>query len=76
MGWDREGEYVSFKYLDIFDVSGKISSSRVMYGGDVQHTVELAVPTKIWNTVRKCVLVRESELVFRDRFSKQLVNVS
>ena len=62
MSWDREGQSVSFKYLDIFPVSGKVSSSRVMYGGDVQHNIELDVPTKIWNSVRNYLLVRESEL--------------
>ena len=44
MSWDREGQSVSFKYLDTFPVSGKVSSSRVMYGGDVQHLVELDQP--------------------------------
>ena len=62
MSWDREGQSVSFKYLDIFPVSGRVSSSRVMYGGNVQHLVELDVPTKIWNSVRNYLLVRESEL--------------
>lgn len=62
MSWDREGQSVSFKYLDTFPVSGKVSSSRVMYGGDVQHNIELDELTKIWNSVRNYLLVRESEL--------------
>lgn len=62
MSWDREGQSVSFKYLDTFPVSGKVSSSRVMYGGDVQHLVELDQPIEIWNSVRNYLLVRESVL--------------
>ena len=68
MSWDREGQSVAFKYIDIFPVFGRVSSSRVMYGEDVRHTVELFQPTKIWGKLRKRLLVRESELVINNIF--------
>ena len=42
--WNREGQAVSFLYKGSVPCSGKVTSSRVLYGGDVQHTVILDVP--------------------------------
>lgn len=61
--WNREGQAVSFLYKGSVPCSGKITSSRVLYGGDVQHTVILAVPTEIRGYVRNVVCVQESDLL-------------
>ena len=61
--WNREGQAVSFLYKGSVPCSGKITSSRVLYGGDVQHTVMLDVPTEIRGYIRNVVCVQETDLV-------------
>ena len=61
--WNREGQEVTFLYKRSVPCSGKITSSRVLYGGDVQHTVMLDVPTEIRGYVRNVVCVQESDLL-------------
>ena len=61
--WDREGQSVSFLYKGSVPCSGKITSSRVLYGGDVQHTVMLDMPTEIRGYIRNVVCVQETDLV-------------
>ena len=61
--WNREGQEVTFLYKQSVPCSGKITSSRVLYGGDVQHTVILDIPTEIRGYVRNVVCVQESDLV-------------
>lgn len=61
--WDREGEEVVFKYHRSVPCSGKITSSRVLYGGNVQHTVLLDSPVEIRGYVRNIVCVQETDLL-------------
>ena len=60
---DRSGTRISFLHRGSTPCSGKITSSRVLYGGDVQHTVMLDVPTEIRGYVRNVVCVQESDLL-------------
>ena len=64
--WNREGQAVSFLYKGSVPCSGKITSSRVLYGGDVQHTVILDVPTEIRGYIRNVICVQESDLVTQE----------
>jgi ABC-type hemin transport system ATPase subunit len=41
MEWNLEGLRVHGKYMGEYACSGLVESSRVMYGGGVQHTVTL-----------------------------------
>ena len=44
MSWNLEGMWVSAVYMGEYPVSGRVESSRVRYGGEVQHTVVLDTP--------------------------------
>lgn len=44
MSWNREGQVVTGMYLGEYRCAGTVTSSRVKYGGKVQHTVELFEP--------------------------------
>jgi len=48
MSWDKTGETVTSNYLGEFQVVGVVQSSRVKYGGKVQHTVTLGSPITIY----------------------------
>ena len=60
--WDRTGQTIEFKYLELFPAKGTVAETRVMYGGDLKHTVELDDPIIVWGQIRTQVLVKESEL--------------
>ena len=57
MGWDLTGMTVWARYLDEYDVYGRVESSRVKYGRVIQHTVVLAEPTVIYGQLRERVLI-------------------
>ena len=57
MNWDLTGMTVWARYLDEYDIYGLVESSRVKYGGEVQHTVVLAEPTVIYGQLRDRVLI-------------------
>jgi hypothetical protein len=58
MNWNLEGLHVTGLYMDEFPVAGLVTLSRVKYGGDVQHTVVLDEPIKIYGIdVRERVLL-------------------
>jgi hypothetical protein len=59
MGWNLEGMTVWARYLDEYDIYGRVESSRVKYGGEVQHTVVLAEPMVIYGQLRDRVLVEQ-----------------
>lgn len=63
MSWDMEGKMVAVKYYGNI-CTGVVESSRVKYGGKVQHTVNLDQPITLrWRSepvVR--VLVDEDEV--------------
>lgn len=47
MNWNLEGLYITGLYMGEYRVSGKVSLSRVAYGGAVQHYVSLDKPLNI-----------------------------
>jgi hypothetical protein len=61
MAWDRTGETAAGTYLGNA-VSGVILESRVKYGGQVQHTLQLDQPQTLFSTERSVVLMDERDL--------------
>lgn len=61
MSWDLEGKRISGLYMGLFPFSGVVESSRVKYGGAVQHTVVVDEPINVYNTLRDRVLVTDTE---------------
>ena len=64
MGWDLTGMTVWARYLDEYDICGRVESSRVKYGGEVQHTVVLTDPIVIYGESRDRLLI-ENKYVTR-----------
>jgi len=62
MSWNKEGQAVTSNYLGLFQVTGMVQSSRVKYGGKVQHTVKLDVPIIIYGSERTTLLLDENEV--------------
>ena len=60
--WDKTGQYIEFKYLELFPAKGMVVETRVMNDGDLHYTVELIEPITVWGQTRKRVLARASEL--------------
>lgn len=62
MKWDLTGDRVNGLYMGLFPYSGLVTESRVKYGGDVQYTVKVDEPFKVYGTVRDVVLVSVTEI--------------
>jgi hypothetical protein len=60
--WNLEGLTVRGEYFG-HKVQGVVTLSRVKYGGDVQHTVELFFPITMFGSERTTVLLNASEVV-------------
>jgi hypothetical protein len=60
MGWDKTGSFISGLYLGQFPFSGTVRESRVKYGGQVQHTVDLVNPIQVFGVIRNVVLIEET----------------
>ena len=63
MSWNREGQRVVGRYMGTFLVSGKVTSSRVKYGGTVQHTVLLDRPIEIYGRSAAVLLLEDTEIL-------------
>ena len=63
---DRSGTRISFLHRGATPCSGKISSSRVLFGGDVQHLVHLDHPIHVRGIVRNVIAVMETDLVAQE----------
>jgi hypothetical protein len=57
MKWDLTGERINGLYMGLFPFTGTVESSRVKYGGRVQHTVKVDEPFKVYGEVRERILV-------------------
>jgi len=57
MQWNLENLNVTAVYLDSIPVVGKVTLSRVKYGGEVSHHIALASPITVYGTVRDSVIV-------------------
>ena len=59
MQWNLEGKRINGMYLGLFPYTGTVESSRVKYGGAVQHTVVVDEPFKVHGEVRGRILVED-----------------
>ena len=50
--WNLEGLHVTGMYIGVFPISGRVESSRVKYGGGIQHTVVLDKSITVYNATR------------------------
>ena len=58
MNWDQlEGKRINGLYMGLFPYSGTVVESRVKYGGQVQHTVVVDEPFKVYGDLRERILV-------------------
>lgn len=62
MSWNLEGLHVEGKYMGDIPVTGRVESSRVKYGGGVQHTVVLYSPIRVYNATRDRVLLDNKDV--------------
>jgi hypothetical protein len=62
MKWDLTGERINGLYMGLFPYTGTVENSRVKYGGDVQHTVVIDEPIKVYGAVRDRILVSITEV--------------
>ena len=62
MNWNLEGKRVNGLYMGMFPYTGLVTESRVKYGGQVQHTVVVDEPFKVYGAVRDVVLVSITEI--------------
>jgi hypothetical protein len=62
--WNYEGFKVSGLYLSEFPVTGTVKSSRVAYGGEVHHYVDLDEPLSLPFTteLRKEVILNHKQI--------------
>ena len=62
MNWDLTGKRINGLYMGLFPYSGLVEESRVKYGGEVQHTVIVDEPFKVYGAVRERILVSVTEV--------------
>jgi hypothetical protein len=62
MKWDLTGERINGLYMGLFPYTGLVTESRVKYGGDVQYTVAIDEPIKVYGAVRDVILVCNTEI--------------
>jgi hypothetical protein len=62
MDWNLEGKRINGLYMGLFPYSGLVESSRVKYGGSVQHTVVVDEPFKVHGAIRERLLVDTNEV--------------
>ena len=67
MNWNKEGEHVAGVYLGAYTVTGVVQSSRVKYGGKVQHRVLLDKPTVVFGREAEELLLDDEELITKPR---------
>ena len=62
--WNLEGLVVSGKYMGIFEVKGKVRLSRVKYGGEISHHIDLVEPIVVYGAVRDSVILDHKEVEY------------
>ena len=55
--WNLEGKRVVGKYMGTFVVQGIVELSRVQYGGEVAHHIQLDQPIEVYGAVRERVIL-------------------
>lgn len=67
MNWNLEGKRINGLYMGLWPYTGTVESSRVKYGGRVQHTVVVDEPFKAYGEVRERILVEDFNRILDDR---------
>jgi hypothetical protein len=62
MNLNIEGQRINGLYLGFLPYSGLVVDSRVKYGGDIQYTVLIDEPIKVYGEVRDIILVCKGEV--------------
>jgi hypothetical protein len=62
MNWNLEGMKVEGTYLDQFKVRGRVTMSRVKYGGGVSHHIELDTPMTIYGLERDRLILDHQDI--------------
>lgn len=65
--WNLEGKRINGLYMGLFPYTGTVESSRVKYGGQVQHTVVVDEPFKVRGELRKRILVEDFNRILDER---------
>ena len=60
--WVLEGLTVTGLYLDDIPVQGVVSLSRVKYGGEVSHHVQLDKPIEVYGALRDIVILDHKQI--------------
>ena len=62
MDWNLEGKRIEGVYLGVYPFKGRVVNSRVKFGGELQHEVELAQPIEIYGQNRMVLLIGNPEI--------------
>jgi len=62
MNWNLEGLRINGLYMRLFPYSGLVLNSRVKFGGEVQHTVLIDEPIRVYGEDREMILVSKGEV--------------
>lgn len=57
MNWNLQGMRINGLYMGLFPISGMVDLSRVKYGGEVSHHVQLDQPIKVYGAMRDRVIL-------------------
>ena len=60
MTWNLEGSRIAATYLEEIPVVGRVTLSRVAYGGRVNHHIQLDTPINLYGEQRDSVIVEHS----------------
>lgn len=60
--WVLEGLTVTGLYLDSIPVTGKITLSRVKYGGAITHHLQLDKPVNVYGVIRDSVILENHQI--------------
>jgi len=63
MGWNKDGSTVKALYLSEYLVTGKVTESRVRYGGSVSYHIDLDEPLFVFGSIREQVIVNENQVI-------------
>jgi len=60
--WNLENMIVSGQYMGEYPVTGKVRLSRVKYGGEISHHVELDPPLELFGELRNTVILEHKHI--------------
>ena len=61
--WNYEGMHIAGLYMGQYPVSGKVWLSRVKYGGEVCHYINLDKPFELYGRTRDSVILNHPEVL-------------